>query len=118
MKQALARTWRYVRRQSRYTVLSSPQGRWGLSYFTCWEEDIDLLAPVVGPARANLIRGISGRNRIPDPLSGRNLGVDETEASAIGREHRPPGVPGIHGCVCLGQSVSLHALDGDVTPET
>jgi hypothetical protein len=21
--------------------------RWGLTYFTCWEEDIDLLAPVV-----------------------------------------------------------------------
>jgi hypothetical protein len=22
--------------------------RWGLSYFTCWEDDIDLLAPVLG----------------------------------------------------------------------
>ena len=21
--------------------------RWGLTYWTCWEEDIDLLAPVV-----------------------------------------------------------------------
>ena len=28
-------------------TLQERRERWGLSYFTCWEEDIDVLAPVV-----------------------------------------------------------------------
>ena len=28
-------------------TLEERRERWGLTYFTCWEEDIDLLAPVV-----------------------------------------------------------------------
>jgi hypothetical protein len=28
-------------------TLLARRERWGLTYFTCWEEDTDLLAPVV-----------------------------------------------------------------------